>query len=160
MRHFLSIGIKFVVICTVVLSLYSVFQNPGVLSLLGISIALVGLGYLLGDVLILRRFGNLTATLSDFALSFLVLFFYGIIMDIPTWEAGNMALFSALFITVTESLFHFYMQNRVFDEPSYNDESYRTTKRINSRTMQTETSDEVFPYDVRRKQHKKKNKQN
>ncbi|GAA0490479.1 hypothetical protein GCM10008986_15600 [Salinibacillus aidingensis] len=155
MRHLMALGIKFVVICTVILSLYTVFQNTGLLSLFGISVLLVGLGYLLGDLLILRRFGNLTATLSDFALSFLVLFFYGMINDIPTWESGNMALFSAFFITMSEGLFHFYMQNHVFGEAEYTDVS-RTTRRINSRQMQTETSDEVFPYDVRRKKRRKK----
>ncbi len=151
MKHIIPIIIKFGLVAITVFSIFSAFQNVTLWNALFISIFLVALGYVLGDLVILRRFGNFWATLSDFALAFLVLFFYGISLNIPYSYVGNAAAFSTMFIAFGEALFHFYMQNRVFDEPHYTDDGTTHVHQISSKKLQTETSDEVFPYDVRNK---------
>ncbi|WP_194841335.1 DUF2512 family protein [Salinibacillus xinjiangensis] len=151
MRHIMAFGIKYLVITIAVLSVFSAFTNPTIIGMLGISALIVALGYFMGDLLILRKFGNLMATLADFGLAFLVLFFYGIALNIPTGQVGTAALFAAFFIAIAEGLFHFFMENRVFRDPTYTDEDRYHVHQVSSSKLQTETSDEVFPYDVKRK---------
>ncbi|WP_102027928.1 DUF2512 family protein [Salirhabdus sp. Marseille-P4669] len=159
MKHGLALLIKFGLVAIVVFSIFSAFQNVNVWNGLFISIVLVAAAYLLGDLLILRRFGNVTATLADFALSFLVLFFYGIVLGLPYGHAGNAAAFSAMFIALGEVLFHFFIQHRLFRESEFTDEDQPHVRQLINKGLRTETSDEVFPYDVRRKNEKKEKKE-
>jgi hypothetical protein len=151
MKQVVALGIKFTVIAIAVLSIFSIFENTSITSMLLISLLLVVLSYTLGDLFVLKRFGNTMASLGDFALAFLVLFFYGIILDIPMWDVGNAAAFTALFIGIGEAFLHFYLINHVFGETTFTDKDNRPEERLATNRLRTETSEEVFPYDVRGK---------
>ncbi|MBB6454633.1 type III secretory pathway component EscS [Salirhabdus euzebyi] len=154
MKHSLPLGIKFLIIAIVFFSIFAAFDNATVWNVLVVSALFVVIGYFVGDLIILKRFGNLMATLADFGLAFLVLFFYGTFLNEPTWAVGNAALFSAFFVAMAEALYHFYLQNRVFGEPSYSDKDVHI-RSLPERKLRVETSEEVFPYDVKRKREDK-----
>src|SRR5690625_6132860 len=70
MKHLKILGIKFIVITVTVLSLFGIFNHAyfGNLLLIGLMTTLIS--YVVGDMLILRKFGNVAASVSDFILEF------------------------------------------------------------------------------------------
>jgi hypothetical protein len=159
LKHILALIIKFVLVAIVVFSIFSSFENVTLANGIFVSILITGIAYVIGDLMILRRFGNLTATLADFALAFLALFLYGVFLDLPIGHAGNAAGFSALFIAFGEAFIHYYLINRIFGEPEYTDEDGPHVREVLTKKLRTETADEVFPYDVKQK-NDNKNKNN
>lgn len=76
-----------------------------------ISLAIVILAYVLGDIFVLPAFGNLVATLADGGLVFLLLYmlrYVGMALHIPT------ILFCALVVVMVEGLiYHSYLKRMV-----------------------------------------------
>ncbi|MBM7571003.1 YndM family protein [Aquibacillus albus] len=145
MKHLKAISIKFLVIAIVLYSILTSFYSASLLNIFIISVLVTGVAYVVGDLFILPRFGNLIATIADFGLAFgaiwlLSVFFLGL-------EYGIVAasLFCAILISLTEALFHIYMDNKVLhngDEEIYVDR-YQT-----SRQLQTEFSEENPDIDI------------
>lgn len=74
-----------------------------------ISIAVGLIAYGVGDMFVLRKFGNLTATIADFGLVFLLTWFFLWILDFDIAADTNfalMALYTALATAVVEYFFH------------------------------------------------------
>src|SRR5699024_12805392 len=71
MKHLKILGIKFIVITVTVLSLFGIFNHAyfGYLLLIGLMTTLIS--YVVGDMLILRKFGNVAASVSDLILALL-----------------------------------------------------------------------------------------
>lgn len=115
MRHLYAIGIKLLLVGTVVLSIFGIFSNTSIPSLLLLSLAIATGSYIIGDLFILPQFGNIMATIVDFGLYFLaVLSFVGLSLGI---QAGLVlaTLATTYFLTLAEPLFHVYMIERVFE---------------------------------------------
>ena len=74
MDHLKVIGIKFIVIAVVIYSLFGILYNATLMNLFWISLLITGISYLIGDLFILRKFGNIKATIADFGYH---LFLYG-----------------------------------------------------------------------------------
>ncbi|MDQ0159449.1 YndM family protein [Alkalibacillus salilacus] len=103
-----------------------------------ITVILGALSYVIGDLLILLRTNNTVATISDFILSFMVVYFMLSMMTIgvPLFEVS---LFAAFGITVFEVFFHLYVLNEHDVEPESRTEHRRPQQ------LQTEVSDELAP---------------
>src|SRR5699024_12561517 len=64
------LGIKFVAISVTVLSIYGIFNHVSLGSLIIISLLTTMVYFVIGDLVILRKFGNLVASIVDFFLAF------------------------------------------------------------------------------------------
>lgn len=74
-----------------------------------ISIAVGLIAYGVGDMFVLRKFGNLIATLADFGLVFFLTWFFLWILDFDIGTETSfvlLALYTALVTAVVEFIFH------------------------------------------------------
>lgn len=122
MKHLKAIGIKFIAITIVMYSVLAGFYTATVGNIFLISILVTGLSYVLGDLFILPRFGNLTATIADFGLTFFSLWVLTSLFFQTDYGIVTASLFSAILVSSTEAIFHLYMQSKVLhneDEALY-----------------------------------------
>ncbi|MBO8155708.1 MAG: DUF2512 family protein [Bacillaceae bacterium] len=156
MRHWQAIGIKIALIATVVYSVYPLFGQAGFWNLFWLSIILTGVSYALGDLFLLKRYGNLVATIADFGLFFLVLWLSGLLLSPDPLDAFLAAFFTALFITFVEPFVHLFIQRWVVQtvHEDYNDRTSYTSPQMN-----TEFSNDIFPGDVKSKRSEEKENQ-
>ncbi|MFA1822983.1 YndM family protein [Virgibacillus oceani] len=136
MNHIKALGIKFIVISIIVFSLFSIFNFAVFDNLLLISLTATIVTYLLGDMLILKKLGNVTATLSDFALSFFLYWILGSLFFGMSAAITLTSLTAAFFTTIAEPFIHVYIQNQVFSNDKKD-----TPKSF--RHVQTEFADEM-----------------
>jgi len=120
MRHAIALLIKFAAIATVLFSLLGIFYNATLGEILSIAIITTLVAYVLGDLFLLPRFGNLVATIADFGLAFLAVWALGSILIEQTFDILTASFFAALAITVVEAFFHIYMANRVLNDGTNN----------------------------------------
>lgn len=145
MDHLKALGIKFIVISIAVFSVLAIFYNATLINLFWTSVLITGITYLIGDLFILRRYGNVIATIADFPLAFLSLWIGGTIFiesGVPIVQAS---LFAAVFITLVEPFIHSFMINHPV-------ETREETQATNQ--LQTEFADEIEPHvDTAKKDH-------
>ncbi|MFD1707002.1 DUF2512 family protein [Siminovitchia sediminis] len=80
-----------------------------------LGIALVLISYFLGDLTILPKSGNTTATISDFVLSLLII--WGGLNLFGYDEAFGESLLTAVILTIAEYFFHLWMERTQFSGP-------------------------------------------
>jgi len=149
-RHAKAIGIKFIIVSVVLFSLSGIFHNVTLTKLLFMSVSVTGFTYVLGDVFMYRRFGNIIATLFDFALSFIAVWFLAYTMIEASMSMMLASLGATYLLTMTEPLFHTYMKERVFqvdDELEYSGE------------LQTEFAEEMEDETIKKTKNVSDNKQ-
>ncbi|GGF26707.1 hypothetical protein GCM10010954_27190 [Halobacillus andaensis] len=107
-----------------------------------VALVLSAVSYFIGDMMILRKTNNLMATLSDFVLAFVVIYF---MVDALTvgGELFTAALLSAVAVAVFEYIFHKYVATSGIYEAED-----KTERKLN---LSTEASEELFPYDKKEK---------
>ena len=79
-----------------------------------ISIAVGFIAYGVGDMFMLRKFGNLTATIADFGLVFFLTWFFLWLLDFDLAADSNfawMALYTAIVTAIVEFFFHKWLLN-------------------------------------------------
>lgn len=143
MDHVKALAIKFAITAIVLYSILGIFYTATMGEIFLITVLVTGVAYVIGDLFILPRFGNLTATIADFGLCFLAVwmlssFFFGAGTSIFAASA-----FAALFIAIGEAIFHIYMQSSVLDTDSSNED--RTVIEGN---FQTEFAEEDNSEDI------------
>ena len=69
MKHIVALLIKYTAVTAVLLVILGIFQGISIPRVLLISF-LTGAAYLIGDLFILPKYGNMIATMADFGLSF------------------------------------------------------------------------------------------
>ena len=107
--------IKFVMITAVlwiVLGLYGFTFGDIIVS----SVLITGVSYIIGDRIILPRFGNVAATIADFGLVFVMLWAFGSYLFEPQVGLGTASFISAIIIAIGEALFHRYLERDVQDD--------------------------------------------
>ncbi|WP_018922746.1 DUF2512 family protein [Salsuginibacillus kocurii] len=109
MDHVKAIGTKFAMI-TVVLFLVLGFTGVPFGDFLMTGILLTVIAYLIGDLWLLPSFGNWTATLADFGLSFAGIWIIGTFL-FPAINLPFAAFIASVLIAVGEWFFHKYMMN-------------------------------------------------
>jgi len=135
MLHLKTLAIKFIVASIVVLSFFTIFNDAVFNNLVLISFLTTIITYLIGDLVILRRFGNVAASIADFGLAFLLYwsmssFFLGASAAITLTS-----LAAAFFTTVPEPFIHEYIRSQ----------KYSTDKDLDFETvsqLQTEFGEE------------------
>ncbi len=147
MRHFKALGIKFIVISIVLLSLFGIFRGASFGEILLMSILVTGLAYVVGDLFTLPRAGNTVATIADFGLSFFAIWILSYMFMDNTSGLITASLVAAGVIAISEVLFHAYMQNKVLNEEK------QVTRPQFRPSYQTEFAEE---YDEETKDLKKK----
>ncbi|WP_176448999.1 YndM family protein [Lentibacillus sp. CBA3610] len=153
MVHLKTLGIKAIAIGITVFSLFGIFYNANLTNLFWVSVLATGITYLIGDLFVLRRFGNVTASIADFPLSFLSIWLLcGIFIEasIPIITTSLMAAF---FIACCEPFIHTYMVENLEDE-KFEEQRERSAE---TGRLQTEFSEE-FDSNVREDQEKDRDK--
>ncbi|WNF22883.1 DUF2512 family protein [Mesobacillus jeotgali] len=111
MNHAKALLIKGIMTFAVLLLLLGSFASLG--DILVITLVLGAISYLAGDLFILPKTSNLTASLSDLALSFFVIWGLGLMLFEQTNGIVFAALFASVLIASGEWLFHSYMADRI-----------------------------------------------
>lgn len=146
MNHGKALAIKFIsslALLYIVLGLlYDMsFRNVFLITLvLGIS------SYIIGDMLLLRRTNNMTATIADFVLALIVIWSMGSALT-TGGSPFTMALIASIGVALFEYMFHKYVANNVFTDD--NQEVVNNQRQsLKSLQYQTEVSEEDTPYSV------------
>lgn len=116
MKHIEAILIKFFATLIVLSLLFLLFALPSYGDILMIGIAVTGIGYLIGDLYILRKFGHGIAFFADFGLAAATIWLLSLFLIGPGFPAFSIALLAGMFIAVTESLFHIYLNTYVLED--------------------------------------------
>ena len=137
MKHMKNLAIKFISILAVLFIILGIFYDMSFGNVLSISVVLTLASYLIGDLLILRRTNNTMATISDFALAFLVIWLMG--ENLTYGDSLIMpALIAAAGIALFETFFHKYVARQI-------DEASDHQNRSTNLRYQTEASSELTP---------------
>ncbi|MFB5166408.1 YndM family protein [Parageobacillus toebii] len=115
MKHIVPLAIKFIGWSVVLLSIFAIFNAPPLLVLF-MAAGTAVVSYLIGDLFILPRFGNLAAAIADVPLAFLLIWLTSYALIEPTVNMAYASFYCALAIGAIEAFFHLFMENRVLDE--------------------------------------------
>ncbi|MDM5191467.1 YndM family protein [Bacillus hominis] len=144
MKHIVALLIKYTGSSAVLLMILGIFQGISIPRILFISLIITGAAYLIGDLFILPKYGNMVATIADLGLSFVGIWALTYLLaDIDlTRNIGASAFFAALLIGVAEIFFHIYMKKVVL----HGDEDSRESTTIGHDKYAMEISDEYVDY--------------
>lgn len=115
LRYIVSLGIKFLLVNTVILSVLGIFSNTTFTALLTMGILITIASFVIGDLIILPRMGIVTSTIIDFALYFLAVWYLAGIFIGFDQGVLLMILMTAYFLTLAEPFYHAYVLERVFN---------------------------------------------
>ncbi|MCY8957760.1 YndM family protein [Bacillus cereus] len=142
MKHIVALLIKYTAITAVLLIILGIFQDISIPRVLLISLFLTGAAYLIGDLFILPKYGNMIATIADFGLSFFGIWFLTYLLTNSdfTRNIGFSSFVAALIIGGIEVFFHIYMKKVVLNE----DDESRRLNQIHHDNYAMEMSDEYI----------------
>ncbi|OUA56254.1 MULTISPECIES: YndM family protein [Bacillus cereus group] len=142
MKHIVALLIKYTAVTAVLLVILGIFQGISIPRVLLISLFMTGAAYLIGDLFILPKYGNMIATMADFGLSFFGTWLLTSLftnLD-ATRNIGFSSFLAALIIGGIEVFFHIYMQKLVLR----NDNELRKHNHIPHDKYAMEISDEYM----------------
>src|SRR5689334_3868703 len=142
MKHIVALLIKYTAITAVLLIILGIFQGISIPRVLLISLFLTGAAYLIGDLFILPKYGNMIATIADVGLSFFGVWLLAYLftnLD-STHNIGFSSFLAALIIGGVEVFFHIYMKKVVLHE----DDELREHNHIHHDKYAMEISDEYI----------------
>lgn len=142
MKHIVALLIKYTAITAVLLIMLSIFKGISIPKVLLISLFLTGAAYLIGDLFILPKYGNMIATIADLGLSFFgIWLLISLFTDLDaTRNIGVSSFIAALIIGGTEVFFHIYMKRLVL----HNDDNLKNHNHIRHDKYAMEMSDEYI----------------
>ncbi|WP_158591816.1 YndM family protein [Oceanobacillus halophilus] len=144
MRHMKALAIKFIFTAVVLYSLLTIFEAASLTEILLISLLVTGIAYLIGDLVILRRFSNLVATIADFGLAFAAIWLFSSFFIYAASPIVTVSAFSAFFLAISEALFHIYMNEKVFEkEDDRRDDLTFTKSRLQAEFSEEEDIDYI-----------------
>jgi hypothetical protein len=115
MNSIRALIIKFIMITAIVWIIFGLYGFTFG-DILVSSVLLTGVSYIVGDRIILPRFGNVAATVADFGLVFIMLWFLGSYLFEPVDGLGTASFIAAVIIGIGEALFHRYLEREVPDD--------------------------------------------
>ncbi|WP_172372471.1 YndM family protein [Sporosarcina jiandibaonis] len=115
MNSIRAIIIKFIMITAVIWIVFGLFGFTFG-DIIVSSVLLTGVSYIVGDRIILPRFGNVIASIADFGLAFIMLWFLGSYLFEPIAGLGTASFISAAIIGIGEAVFHRYLEREVLDD--------------------------------------------
>lgn len=141
MKHIIALASKTALTLALLYVILDRVYHASFLSVLFIAFFLSFVTYLSGDILILPRTSNITASLADFGLSLVILWVFLETQTRNGFSPFAAALIASVCLTVFEYFFHRYLLKNVLDETFRNE----LTVKDNTLQYQTEASDELFP---------------
>lgn len=123
MKHIVPLAIKFIGWSVVLLSIFAIFNAPPLLVLF-MAAGTAVVSYLIGDLFILPRFGNLAAAIADVPLAFLLIWLTSYALIESTVNMVYASFYCALAIGAIEAFFHLFMENHILEE-ARKEEKYR-----------------------------------
>ncbi|MCY8980894.1 YndM family protein [Bacillus sp. PK3-037] len=141
MKHIIALASKTALTLALLYVILDRVYHASFLSVLFIAFFLSFVTYLSGDILILPRTSNMTASLADFGLSLVILWVFLETQTRNGFSPFAAALIASVCLTVFEYFFHRYLLKNVLDETFRNE----LTVKDNTLQYQTEASDELFP---------------
>ncbi|MCY8480815.1 YndM family protein [Bacillus mojavensis] len=141
MKHIIALASKTALTLALLYVILDRVYHASFLSVLFIAFFLSFVTYLSGDILILPRTSNVTASLADFGLSLVILWVFLETQTRNGFSPFAAALIASVCLTVFEYFFHRYLLKNVLDETFRNE----LTAKDNTLQYQTEASDELFP---------------
>lgn len=141
MKHLWALVIKFLASFAMLFVILGIGYDLSFQNVLLISVILGAVSYVLGDLFILPRTNNTVATLADFGLAIVVIWF--ILASVSDNGASIFwaSIISSVGVALFEYFFHKYMATSVLNNK--NEPTER--KGNNSLQYQTEASEEVTP---------------
>ncbi|BAC13000.1 YndM family protein [Oceanobacillus iheyensis] len=136
MKHLKAIGIKFIIMAIIFLSIVSIFNFVSVAEMIVMSAILTLAAYVIGDLWILPRMGYVAATIGDLFFAYASVWFLLYIFLGTSFPIATASIYIAIIISLTESVFHIYMKEKVLEE-----ENNRIISP-NMQTVQTEFAEE------------------
>lgn len=146
MNHIQAIFIKFLMISAVLLAIFAYFEGSTVGGILLMSVIVTGLSYVIGDLFILPRTGNLWAAAADFVLTGALLWILGGLLISPTYPMVYVALATSFIIAVSEIFFHVHLEANVLEL----DKSREADTFVNARYL-AEFAEESAPEEKKRR---------
>lgn len=116
MKHLKAIGIKFIIMATILLSFLGIFETTSVAEIIVMSAILTLAAYVIGDLWILPKMGHLAAAIGDLIFGYAsvwVLLYLFIGNTIPISTAS---IYIAITIGISEAVFHIYMKERIIED--------------------------------------------
>lgn len=110
MSHILNVAVKWVLAFLVLLLITMLFGGYHFTNLLIFSFGVAVISYVLGDLLILPKAGNIITSIADFAIAFGTIWLIDFFL--LTEFTLSAMLYSALIIAIGEFLFHIYLEGR------------------------------------------------
>jgi hypothetical protein len=135
MKHIIAILIKFVFVAIFTFSILGIY-NVSLSSIFISAVVITIPAYLLGDLVIYRRYGNIAAVIADFGLYFVLLSFILLFFIDRTNSSFLAAAFTSFFITAVEALYHPFVIDRFFH-------IRKVTPPMRTNRYSTEFSDEI-----------------
>ncbi|MBL5772458.1 YndM family protein [Bacillus sporothermodurans] len=153
MKHIKAMAIKFVATIVVLFVILNVIFGMSFTNVFFISLVLSVVSYLVGDIGILSRTNNTIATIADFGLSLIVIWFLSAAL---TFENRTplfiISLISAAAIALVEIVFHKYVSSYTFEKES--DDFLPKHRYYYSNNYQTEASKDITPEIEKNKENK------
>lgn len=143
MNHLKAFTIKFIVSLILLYIVLGLFYAISFSNIFVITLLLVVASYSLGDMVILPRTNNIVATISDFVLTYLVVWLFGDILWLLGDNIGAGIFTAALITSVGVALFEFFFHMYV----SKIRESH--VQRVEYFRYQTEASEELTPSELK-----------
>ncbi|MCM3584307.1 YndM family protein [Mesobacillus maritimus] len=139
MKHFTAMAIKFGASLLVLYVILGFANGMSFSNVFFTTLILSVVSYLLGDLLILPKTTNATASLADFGLSFALIWL--ITSNMTTASTFWLSFIAAIGITVFEYFFHQYLQYDGIGRTKVATTSVRSTRL----QYQTEAAEEFAP---------------
>ena len=115
MKHIKSLGLKFLLTAVVLLPILIVYEEANFADIVMVSVLVTIISYAVGDRFILPRTGNLTASVADFGITFILIWGSGSLLISPTYPMIYIAFGTALIIGCIELFFHVHLEANVLE---------------------------------------------
>jgi uncharacterized BrkB/YihY/UPF0761 family membrane protein len=138
MQHIKALVLKTIATLALTFVILGLFFNYSFVNVLTLTILIGIISYVLGDLLLLPRTNNFTATISDFALAMLLTWFYLSNITVNENNVFIASVLTAIGIALFENFFHKYMVTNVLRDKEPN-------QKVNNLRYQTEASEELTP---------------
>ncbi|ASN06454.1 YndM family protein [Virgibacillus necropolis] len=138
MKYITALVIKFILTTGVLLMILGAVFEVSFADILITSLVLTGASFIIGDLYVLPKIGNVGAAMVDFALALAGVWVLGSFLFEGPIPLGSASLLSAIGIAIGELLVHWYMKKQFMTGQA-------TMPGYYDRNLQTEFSDELEP---------------
>lgn len=153
MRHLIAVFSKFAITAFLLLTIFQLVPGSSLNTLLLASVIFTVAGYLVGDLLMLARIGNLGATALDFGFALIILFIAGFFTTGITTLFLVAAISASFLIAVSEYFLHFFVQSITGEQRDIYEKPSIIAGRLNTK-LQTEIAEEPDVHDLKNEKEK------